>query len=220
MRKVVDMMRSKERMCRKKLGQAVLMCFINTGLVLVLTGCDKLRDFAVLWESESAGYVIASEEMVDDVTASCQETETSKQIYVHVAGEVRNPGVYTLLEGSRVYEAIAAAGGFTEQAVSEGINQARILVDGEQLVVWNAEQVAQGVPESLDSASQVSQKININTADKESLMTLPGIGETRAQDILDWRQTHGEFAAIEDIMKVPGIKEYAFQKMKEYITVQ
>ncbi len=188
------------------------------GLVLGLTGCDKLQSYVGLWEKDTPSYELATqEELVESL-----ETEISSEsvmICVHVAGEVQKPGVYCLPQGSRVYEAIQAAGGFTSEAVQEGINQARLLADGEQLMVWNSEQVAQGLPES-KTETEGSKRININTADKESLMTLPGIGEAKAQEILDWRASHGAFLAIEDIMNVPGIKEYAFQKMKEYITVQ
>lgn len=152
-------------------------------------------------------------------------------IYVDVTGAVRAPGVYTLPAGSRVFEAIALAGGAREDASLENLNQAGILQDGQQIRVYTEEEAAQmaqqGSLPSLPGAEkaagqeegQEASKVNINTAGKEELMTLTGIGETRAEAILAYRQETGGFQAPEDLMQVEGIKEKTFEKLKDQITV-
>lgn len=152
-------------------------------------------------------------------------------IYVDVTGAVKAPGVYTLPTGSRVFEAIALAGGAREDASLENLNQAGILQDGQQIRVYTEEEAAQmaqqGSLPSLPGAetaagqkeSQEASKVNINTAGKEELMTLTGIGETRAEAILAYRQETGGFQAPEDLMQVEGIKEKTFEKLKDQITV-
>ena len=152
-------------------------------------------------------------------------------IYVDVTGAVKAPGVYTLPAGSRVFEAIALAGGAREDASLENLNQAGILQDGQQIRVYTEKEAAQmaqqGSLPSLPGAetaagqkeSQEASKVNINTAGKDELMTLTGIGETRAEAILAYRQEAGGFQAPEDLMQVEGIKEKTFEKLKDQITV-
>lgn len=148
-------------------------------------------------------------------------TEPAARCYVHVCGEVMNPGVYELEEGSRVFQAIEKAGGLTELADAEYLNMAQTVEDGMKIQVLSAEE-AKSLPPygQQDQVSDVqTQKINLNTAVKEQLMTLNGIGEARAEDILRYREEHGYFETIEEIMEIPGIKDAAFQKIKEHITV-
>ena len=144
-----------------------------------------------------------------------EKTETSVSwCYVHVCGAVRTPGVYELAEGSRGCDAIAAAGGFTEQAAEDFLNLAQPVWDGQKLYVPGQEEA-----KVLSESGQENGRININTASREQLMTLPGIGEARAEAILKYRREAGPFLVIEDIMKVSGIKEAAFLKIKDDITV-
>ena len=168
-----------------------------------------------------------------------QKTEGSRLIYVHVCGEAKDPGVYGLAEGSRVYQAVEAAGGLTDEASEESLNMALPLEDGLQVYVPDQEEAkelgagavteagagflsrglipgaaAAAVPGPLEKS-----RVNINTATREELMTLTGIGASRADAILAYRREAGPFQKIEDIMKVSGIKEAAFQKIKEDITV-
>ncbi len=140
--------------------------------------------------------------------------EEYAEICVYVVGEVVNPGVYTLKEGSRVCDVIDEAGGFTENAAKEYINLASKVSDGEKIIVYSVTQINEGV--MLESQSSL---VNINTADADKLMTLPGIGEARANDIIKYREKNGRFETIEDIMKVSGIKEAAFSKIEDLITV-
>ena len=155
---------------------------------------------------------------------------TAAPILVHVDGAVANPGVYTLARDSRVQDAVKAAGGFSSQANLEIVNLAARLKDGDKLLI-----LAQGtaVPPNLTSepestarkskaiaTSTPSGPVNLNTATLEELQTLPGIGETRAEDIIKYRQAHNGFKAIEEIQNISGIGPATFEKLKEHITVQ
>lgn len=146
------------------------------------------------------------------------EGQGKKSLLVYVCGAVASPGVYQLEPGARVYQAIEAAGGLTPEADPTGINQARELTDGEQITVYR---LGETVPPAREGQSMEQQdtRVNLNTAGKEELMTLTGIGETRAQAIIDYRQEHGPFASTEDLMQVDGIKEKTWEKIKEEITV-
>ena len=157
------------------------------------------------------------------------EVDNSKAagIYVYICGEVANPGVYELSEDSRIYEAVDAAGGFTENAARESINLASKVSDGMQITIYNKEEAASlpaggtsaGKNSGQDQMSGSSSLVNLNTATKEELMTLKGIGESKAEDIIRYREKSGGFKKIEDIMKISGIKEAGFQKIKDSITV-
>lgn len=147
--------------------------------------------------------------------------------YVYVCGAVLHPGVYRLQEGQRIYEAIELAGGFASGAARSWLNLAGKVEDGMKLEVPDEEQAKQWQQPAPSGQTDLSgqtadtgrKKVNLNTATREELMTLKGIGEARAEDIIRFREKQGYFQAIEDIMKVPGIKEAAFEKIKEEITV-
>ncbi len=136
------------------------------------------------------------------------------EIMVYVCGAVAIPGVYSLTEKDRVVDAITLAGGVTEQAAEEYLNLAAFLQDGQKLYVPTVEEVR------LWETEEKQKLVNINTADVESLCTLPGIGESKARDIITYREKQGSFEQVEDIMKVPGIKEYLFLKIEDYITIE
>jgi len=138
---------------------------------------------------------------------------TSAPIQVHVAGSVNVPGVYELLPGSRVSDAIKAAGGLSASANPDSINLAGILRDGQQIYVGT------DAPQSitLDSQSRTGL-ININTAEIAELITLPGIGETRAKDIIKYRQEHSGFQTVEELLNVKGIGQGTFDNLKSLVT--
>lgn len=144
-----------------------------------------------------------------------QEADPPK-CFVHICGEVEKPGVYELAEGSRVFQAVEAAGGFTAEASQSSMNLAETIADGMQIVILSKEEA-----EAVQAAEEESAAglVNINQASKEQLMALPGIGESRAEDIIRYREESGGFQRIEDIMKVSGIKDAAFQKIKDSIAV-
>ncbi len=141
-----------------------------------------------------------------------QSDTTESYIYVHICGQVNNPGVYKCMEGDRIFEVLELAGGITETAYVDYINMAQPVSDGMKIFIPTKEEA--------DNMNDNSfGMVNINTATIEQLMTLSGIGESRAKDIIAYRDENGYFKTIEDIMKVPGIKEAAFNKIKDYISV-
>ena len=154
------------------------------------------------------------------------ENSEKSGVYVYICGEVAAPGVYELSKDSRIYEAVDAAGGFTENAARESVNLASKVSDGMQITIYNREEAA-SLPAGSGSAvgntgqggTSGSGLVNLNTATKEELMTLKGIGEAKAEDIIRYREKSGGFKKIEDIMKISGIKEAGFQKIKDDITV-
>ena len=151
-----------------------------------------------------------------------RQTE-SVRFYVHICGEVQHPGVSEMEPGTRVFQAVDMAGGFTDEAAADYLNMAQETADGMKITVPSKEEAkAEGlwvqVPESPEGAAG-QQKINLNTAGKEELMTLRGIGEAKAEAILRYREEQGPFESIEEIMNISGIKEAAFQKIKDDITV-
>ncbi len=155
---------------------------------------------------------------------AAENVPESPGVWVHICGKVISPGVYRLPVGSRVFQAVEAAGGFSEDAACDFLNLAGTVSDGMQICVPGAEEVKEGnVPLQTggegSETSKEDRRININTATKEELMTLKGIGESRAEDIIRFREDSGKFRKIEDIMKVPGIKEAGFRKIKDSIIV-
>lgn len=140
-------------------------------------------------------------------------------LYVQVSGAVKSPGVYELPEGSRVFQAIELAGGMTEDADMQSVNQAQPLSDGEMVVVLTVGEAAEKTAEGAD-ASADDGRVNLNTATEEELMELPGIGAAKAAGIIAWREANGSFTQIEDLMKIEGIKEGVFSKLADYVKVQ
>ena len=136
-------------------------------------------------------------------------------LFVHVLGQVARPGLYELSEGDRAVDAVAAAGGFTDNADPGGINLARLLSDGEQLVV---PAVGELPPTSGAGYSAGSGKINLNSADATALDTLPRIGPAMAQRIIDWRQANGRFSSVDDLLAVAGIGQKTLDGLRDLVT--
>ena len=166
---------------------------------------------SVISTSDEAGSHFDSS---DDSTKDDSNTD----IYVHICGAVINPGVYQVPAGTRVYQALELAGGSSDDAYLSGINLADKLADGQKVYIPAEGENAEGIL-STDSGGVQSVMININTASEAELMTLPGIGQSRAKDIINYRVKNGFFESIDDIMKVSGIKEAAFEKIKDLIKV-
>jgi len=147
-----------------------------------------------------------------------RKDEESGLCYVYICGAVNVPGVYALPEGSRVYEVIQAAGGLSEGADEYLINQAEVVTDGMMIQVYTQEEAKELSEKS--SVSSSDGKLDINTASVSDLMNLPGIGKSKAEAIVAYRETEGIFSSIEDLMKIPGIKEGVFVQLKEHIKVK
>ena len=135
------------------------------------------------------------------------------KIYVHVAGSVKSPGIYQLDSGTRVYDAVLAAGGFTSKANQSSVNMARALTDGEQLVV--SSQSGGSTFEVAPSSSLIS----LNQASSSQLEELPGVGPALAGRMIDWRTANGGFKTKEDLLNVAGIGDKLFASFKDLVTL-
>lgn len=150
-------------------------------------------------------------------SASSSAAETPQgALYVHVTGAVLLPGLYVLRTGDRALDAVAAAGGFSPTADRAALNLARVLVDGEQIVVAETGAAA---PAASGADSAGGGKVNLNTADETALETLPRVGPAMAKRIIEWRTKNGHFSTVEDLMSVTGVGEKTFADLKELITV-
>jgi competence protein ComEA len=135
-------------------------------------------------------------------------------MYVHVLGQVARPGLYLLDHGDRVADALAVAGGTLDDADLAAVNLARLLADGEQVVV---PKIGEAPSASTDAAGDGI--IDLNTADQAALETLPRIGPALAQRILQWRDDNGRFASVDDLLAVPGIGEKLLAGLRDLVRV-
>ena len=167
------------------------------------------------------------------------ETNDSQSFVVYVSGYVNNPGVYELSAGSRVIDAIDAAGGYSKEAYDNYLNLASLIADGQMIYVPSEEEIEsgsieRGVASGADgsgaggvtggngggnggNSSDSGTLVNINQASKEELMTLPGIGESKADKIIAYREENGRFSTPEGIMEISGIKDGLYNKIKDKI---
>lgn len=212
--------------------------------LFVLSGCTKKEELLLISEENAAGEQAETvetseappaEKEQEDVSQTGQAKEIAAPVQtepdvicVHVCGAVKQPGVYELRAGSRVYEAVQAAGGFDKEADRDYVNQAQELADGTKLVIPTLEEAEKArdreftaVTETENAAQDKGKnaKVNINTASEAQLCDIPGIGATRAAAITAYRESHGGFQKPEDIMKVNGIKEGMYEKIKDSICV-
>lgn len=220
-----------------------LLCFIVS---IFCTSCSLLEKEEVSFQVEEEKKSTSDKEE-ETKTTQTQEKErdiqeeenlTQKEsivLYVYICGQVKNPGVYSLETGKRVNDAVNLAGGFTKEADTTSLNLARQIVDGEQIYVMSKQEAATSqttamwMPNSGESISgegtfstsdmkDTKTKVNINTASREELMTLSGIGQAKADSIIAYRQTNGPFQNIEEIKQIEGIKDGIFLKIKDQIT--
>lgn len=174
-----------------------------------------------LKEDEAAGKdsaePAAEAEALDGTMDGCAE---EKVCFVHICGAVKAPGVYQIEKGSRIFTVVDMAGGFLETACQSYVNLAEPVSDGQRIYIPTLEEAADLVIlQQTGDKEAADGKININTAQAEELCTLPGIGAAKADAIIAYRSEHGSFKQIEDIMKVTGIKQSGYEKLRERITV-
>ena len=148
-----------------------------------------------------------------------QTEQNMNQIYVHIVGAVKKPGVYIFQHKPRVIEVVDKAGGFTKDAVVSMINQAEVVEDGTQLTIASSKDNKKKEKSQKKGTDANSGKVNLNQATKEELMTLTGIGEAKAVAIIAYREANGRFQKIEDLMNITGIKEGVFEKIQSQICV-
>ena len=217
------------------------LIFPTIFLILLIAGFTYL--FFTIKNIERKTENISENKVEENIDKN--ENEIPEYIYVDVKGEVANPGVYKLNNGSRVIDAVKESGGVTKKANTRFINLSKLLNDGDVIVVYSTEEIENAkkenivyietpcvceevkndacykdVDEESDNNSQTTNtKININTATLEELKTLSGIGDAKANAIIEYRTKNGNFKSIEDLINVSGISESLFSKIKENITV-
>ncbi|MGN0423942.1 MAG: helix-hairpin-helix domain-containing protein [Acetatifactor sp.] len=195
-------------------GKRALRLLFLFGL-LVLSGCGEEEGVLIGQPSSETG---AGQQVPElEVLPESEDPEETETIVVFVCGAVRFPGLVTLPVGSRVGDALELAGGFAENADPCWVNLAQTVGDGEKIYFPTIEE---GVSLSGDGEQREKSLVNLNTAGKQELCTLPGIGESRAADIIDYREEKGKFQNIRDVMKVPGIKQTLYDQIKDKITVE
>ncbi|MBO5301872.1 MAG: ComEA family DNA-binding protein, partial [Peptococcaceae bacterium] len=174
--------------------------------------------------NEPAAVIVSPNANEKPENSFSQPEMPSNEIVIHIAGAVENPGVYTLTEGQRVEDALQKAG-IADNADADALNRAAVLFDGQKIVVpFQAERNMETGIEPVrtdDTASQTieNEKININTANITQLMTLPGIGEVKAGAIIRYRQEHGGFQNIDEVLLVNGIGSGIYAQIVDQICV-
>ena len=220
----------------------VILCM----LMCVCQGCSDEEVMEIISEEadkeENADDSIeeASDALADNTEKTENiETNDSQSFVVYVSGYVNNPGVYELKEGSRIIDAIDSAGGYSKEAYENYLNLASLIADGQMIYVPSEEEVEsgsieRGVASGADgsgvggvtggngggnggNSSGSGALVNINQASKEELMTLPGIGESKADKIIAYRKANGRFNSPEGIMEISGIKDGLYNKIKDKI---
>lgn len=179
-------------------------------------------------DTENAGMRETPQGTVQSTEDAGEAAQSRPRVcYVYVCGAVREAGVYALPEGSRIYEAIALAGGLSDEACADYVNQAEVLADGQMIRIPTEAEAADLPREASASdgtaeqaAEPADDRVDLNTAGMAELTALPGIGEAKAESILAYRESHGGFSTAEDIMKVEGIKEGVYNRIKDYIRVK
>lgn len=198
----------------------VYIC-ITMIIALTLVGCGGASQ--VYLESSSQETVASEQVAIEETETETDTKESDSLCYVYVCGAVEQPGVYLLQSGDRVYEAITLAGGLTEDAAGNALNQAEPVSDGQMIQVPTKEEAAfSDAGESAQEPDRMQTedgKININTASAEMLMTLPGVGQSKAESIIAYREEKGTFSSIEAIKNVNGIKDGVYNQIKDKITV-
>ncbi|MBO4883651.1 MAG: helix-hairpin-helix domain-containing protein [Lachnospiraceae bacterium] len=204
---------------------------------LMLTGCGdpgemtlsqlETADGALEAESgpENDGDLLSQDSgnRSSDISDTAAGVSADETIVVYICGCVQSPGVYELPAGSRVCDGLEAAGGFSDNADEKRINLAGVLSDGDMVFFPEVgEALAEGasdyIPDS-EAGSTSGAPININTAGEQALCSLPGIGSSKAQAIISYREEHGSFKDIKEIMNVNGIGENLFAQIKDLICV-
>jgi competence protein ComEA len=182
----------------------------NTGHEIILSSEDK-HDNCIM-EEEVASYDAGEEELSEIL------------IYVHLCGAIVNPGVYQVKSGTRLIDLIDEAGGLIPEAAGDYMNQAMVVEDGQRIYIPTKEELKEhnAAQYMMDGYNSITSdiRVNINTADETTLMSLPGIGKAKAKSIVEYRNKNGSFKTTEDLMKIPGIKEGLFAKIEDLVTVK
>lgn len=209
----------------------ILLIIILLGGAIIYYQTEEEVSFEVLDEIDN-NIQGESVNIVENENANTIQTGDNEElIAIHITGEVTKPGIIYLKEGARIYDAIQEAGGTTKDANLDRVNLAYVLSDGQKINIPNVkdkeekEYIISNSGENilLDDTSTktkgASGKVNINTALQTELETLPGIGPSLAQRILEYRETNGKFQKIEDLKNVKGIGDSKYSNIKDYVCI-
>ena len=207
----------------------ISICVIITIICIIIcyiidkNNKNKNYDYTQLTQENN----LQNENNISDIY---KNTEEKQIIYVHIAGEVISPGIYSIEEGSRIKDVIDKAGGLTENADTEKINLAYQISDGQKIKIPNVNDknevenyITEGGGENIvisDNNTKTETKVNINTATQTELETLTGIGPSIASRIIEYRESNGKFKNIEEIKNVSGIGDAKYKKIENEITVK
>lgn len=210
-----------------------VLCF--SCFCLLAAACGERENVYFQTETSVAGTqqnedVAATEIMAENNADDTQTAGADKKRFVYICGAVNVPGVYEVEQNARLYEVVEAAGGLREDAAEESVNQARQIEDGEMIRILTQEEAAQAGDEEAgegaendvkaETANDSDGRIDLNLATVAELMTLPGIGQAKADSIVRYREKNGAFSSIEEIKQVEGIKEGVYNRIKDNIKVK
>ena len=190
--------------------------FLIMFLTILLTSCKKDSDIEFGKNIETEAKEVVTESLTKESISEAVTVE--EYIDVFISGCVNKPDVYTLQKDSIIKDAVEMAGGFSENACRDYVNLAKKIESGEHIIIPSRDEVKDLKPVQGEDALNSSSLVNINKASKEELMSLPGIGERKAEAIIKYRNSKS-FSNIEDIMNISGIKESAFNKIKDKICI-
>lgn len=199
----------------KKIIYFVCVSFM---IMVMLIGCAS--DSVMEFEDDSMNEEVTFRDIPEEELKV--EASNNQQIFVDIGGEVKYPGVYSFSDEARVFEVIDAAGGLTPDAYVAAINQAEPVTDGQKIYIMNKQEWEANSSQNAieDQTNADDGLIDINHASESELCALPGIGSTRAAAIISYREKNGDFANIEEIKNVSGIKAGTYEKICDYIKVQ
>ena len=190
--------------------------FLIMFLTILLTSCKKDSDIEFGKNIETEAKEVVTESLTKESISEAVTVE--EYIDVFISGWVNKPDVYTLKKDSIIKDAVEMAGGFSENACRDYVNLAKKIESGEHIIIPSRDEVKDLKPVQGEDTLNSSSLVNINKASKEELMSLPGIGERKAEAIIKYRNSKS-FSNIEDIMNISGIKESAFNKIKDKICI-
>ena len=182
--------------------------FTPRSIKVLITAVAVVGFTVYLWASTStvdAALVVPKKSNEDTALVN------KAKIFVHVTGKVKHPGIYQLDSGSRVFDAVLLAGGFTAKANQSGVNLARLINDGEQIII--------GTGNSPVGSAESLSFISLNQSASSTLEDLPGVGPALAGRIVDWREANGGFKSKEDLLNVAGIGDKLFASIKDLVTL-
>ena len=194
------------------MNQTFRVFLVIAAAMSLLCGCGARNNVYLEKNTGETGELCVTEALSATETEEPDGAKEEKTCLVYVCGAVVSPGVYELDDGSRIYEAVELAGGFA-------LNLAESVTDGQMIRIPTEEEQEAVGRQGAEADSAADGKLDLNRADVAALMELPGIGQSKAEAIVGYREEHGPFFQAEDLMKVEGIKEGVFNKIKDRIKV-